>query len=61
MIFHFLFLKESASLLLLPLLHVVGETGLGGVEWIGLAQDRNKWRAAGSIKCRETLEWCSAA
>jgi hypothetical protein len=21
------------------------ETGLGGVDWIGLAQDRDKWRA----------------
>jgi hypothetical protein len=23
----------------------LGETGRGGVEWIGLAQDRNRWRA----------------
>jgi hypothetical protein len=23
----------------------LGETGLGGVDWIGLAQDRDKWRA----------------
>jgi hypothetical protein len=22
-----------------------GEIGWGGVDWIGLAQDRNKWRA----------------
>jgi hypothetical protein len=22
-----------------------GETGWGGVDWIGLAQDRNRWRA----------------
>jgi hypothetical protein len=22
----------------------LGEIGLGGVDWIGLAQDRNKWR-----------------
>jgi hypothetical protein len=22
----------------------IGEIGGGGVEWIGLAQDRNKWR-----------------
>jgi hypothetical protein len=23
----------------------IGETGWGGVDWIGLAQDRDKWRA----------------
>jgi hypothetical protein len=23
----------------------LGETGWGGVDWIGLAQDRNRWRA----------------
>jgi hypothetical protein len=23
----------------------LGETGCGGVDWIGLAQDRDKWRA----------------
>jgi hypothetical protein len=23
----------------------LGEVGWGGVDWIGLAQDRNKWRA----------------
>jgi hypothetical protein len=23
----------------------LGEIGWGGVDWIGLAQDRNKWRA----------------
>jgi hypothetical protein len=23
----------------------LGETGWGGVDWIGLAQDRDKWRA----------------
>jgi hypothetical protein len=23
----------------------LGETGLGAVYWIGLAQDRNRWRA----------------
>jgi hypothetical protein len=22
-----------------------GKTGMGGMDWIGLAQDRNKWRA----------------
>jgi hypothetical protein len=40
------------------------EIGWGGVDWIGLAQDRDKWRApvnavmnfSGSIKCRETIE-----
>jgi hypothetical protein len=41
----------------------LGEIGWGGVDWIGLAQDRDKWRALvnvvillGSIKCRETIE-----
>jgi hypothetical protein len=35
----------------------LSEIGWGGVEWIGLAQDRGKWRAlsgykpSGSIKC----------
>jgi hypothetical protein len=23
----------------------LGEVGLGDVDWIGLAQDRNRWRA----------------
>jgi hypothetical protein len=40
------------------------EIGWGGVDWIGLAEDRVKWRAlegsnkpSGSIKCWETIEW----
>jgi hypothetical protein len=40
------------------------EIGLGGLDWIGLAQYRYRWRAcgcdnepSGSIKCRETIEW----
>jgi hypothetical protein len=40
------------------------EIGWGGVDWIGLAQDRDKWRArecgyepSGSIKCGETIKW----
>jgi hypothetical protein len=41
------------------------EIGWGGVDWIGLAQDREKWRALvnavmtipGSIKCWETIKW----
>jgi hypothetical protein len=37
-----------------------GEVGLGDVDWIGLAQDRNRWRAllnSGSMKCYETIKW----
>jgi hypothetical protein len=43
---------------------VVGEIGWGGANWIGLAQDRDKWRAcefddepSRSIKCQETIKW----
>jgi hypothetical protein len=35
------------------------EVGWGDVDWIGLAQDRDRWRAlanSGSIKCWETIE-----
>jgi hypothetical protein len=39
------------------------EIGLGGMDWIDQAQDRNQWRAlantvepSGSIKCWEILE-----
>jgi hypothetical protein len=43
----------------------LGEVGWGGVDWIGLAQDRDKWRALVnpvmnlrvSIKYWETIEW----
>jgi hypothetical protein len=43
----------------------LGEVGWGDVDWIGLAQDRNRWRAVvnsvlnlpGSMKCWETIEW----
>jgi hypothetical protein len=38
------------------------EVGWGAVDWIGLAQDRNRWRALvnsvlnlGSMKCWETI------
>jgi hypothetical protein len=40
------------------------EIGWGGVDWIGLAQDRDKWSScecgyepSGSIKCWETIKW----
>jgi hypothetical protein len=43
----------------------LGEVGCGDVDWIGLAKDRNRWRAVvnwvlnlrGSMKCWETIEW----
>jgi hypothetical protein len=42
----------------------LGEVGWGDVDWIGLAQDRNRWRAVVnsvlnhwvSMKCWETIE-----
>jgi hypothetical protein len=42
-----------------------GEIGGGDVDWIGLAQDRGRWRSScecgnvhsGSIKCWETVKW----
>jgi hypothetical protein len=36
-----------------------GGMGWGGVEWIGLAQDRNRFGIgpSGSMKCWETIEW----
>jgi hypothetical protein len=40
------------------------EVGWGDVDWIGLAKDRNRWRAfvnfiehSGSMICWETIEW----
>jgi hypothetical protein len=35
-----------------------------GIDWIGLAQDRDKWRAhmsnvMSSTDCSELLEWCT--
>jgi hypothetical protein len=43
----------------------LGEVGWGNVDWIGLAQDRNRWESScefgiepsGSMKCWETIEW----
>jgi hypothetical protein len=41
----------------------LGEVGLGGVDWVGMAEDKDNWRAlvnVVSIKCWETVEWlCS--
>jgi hypothetical protein len=45
----------------------LGEVGWGDVDWIGLAKDRNRWRAlvdfgiepTGSTKYWETIEWPS--
>jgi hypothetical protein len=44
---------------------VLLEVGWGDVDWIGLSQDRNRWRALVnpvlnllvSMKCWETIEW----
>jgi hypothetical protein len=41
---------------------VLGEVGWGDVDWIGLAQDRDRYfecfnEPSGSIKCWETVEW----
>jgi hypothetical protein len=43
----------------------LGEVGWGDMDWIGLAKDRNRWRALVnsvlnlrvSLKCWETIEW----
>jgi hypothetical protein len=38
----------------------LGEVGWGDVDWIGLAKDRNRWRALVNsvfMKCWETIEW----
>jgi hypothetical protein len=43
----------------------LGEVGWGDVDWIGLAKDRNRWRAvvnsliehSGSMKYWDTIEW----
>jgi hypothetical protein len=43
----------------------LGEMRWDVVDWIGLAQDRDRWRAlvnsvmdlGGAIKCWETIEW----
>jgi hypothetical protein len=36
------------------------EVGWGDVDWIGLSQERDRWRAlvpSGSMKCLETIEY----
>jgi hypothetical protein len=42
----------------------LGEIGWGGVDWIGLAQDKDTWRALvevvmnlRTLKCLSVLEW----
>jgi hypothetical protein len=41
----------------------LSEIGVNVVDWIGLAQDRYRWRAlvnSGSIKCRELPSGCTS-
>jgi hypothetical protein len=43
----------------------LGEVGWGDEDWIGLAQEKNRWGSScecgnelsGSMKCWETIEW----
>jgi hypothetical protein len=37
----------------------LGEVGWGDVDWIGLAQDRNRWRAIVNsvLNLQETIKW----
>jgi hypothetical protein len=38
----------------------LGEIGWGGINWVGVAQDRDKWRTLvneGSIKRWEVFDW----
>jgi len=41
----------------------IQELGCGRMDWIQLAQDRDRWRElsskelSGSVKCREYLDW----
>jgi hypothetical protein len=37
----------------------LGASGWGDVDWIGLAKDRNRWRALVNsvLKCWATIEW----
>jgi hypothetical protein len=36
----------------------LGEVEWGDVDWIGLAKDKNRWRAlVNSMKCWDTIEW----
>jgi hypothetical protein len=39
----------------------LGEMGLGGIDWIGLAQDRDQWKALvnAAMNLRELLGGCT--
>ena len=34
----------------------IQEVGWGDMDWIDLAEDRERWRASGSLKCGEFLD-----
>jgi hypothetical protein len=39
----------------------LGEVGWGNVDWIGLAQDRNRWRALGKLSSGVTTGGISSS
>jgi hypothetical protein len=34
----------------------IQEVGWGDMDWIDVAEDRERWRASGSLKCGEFLD-----
>jgi hypothetical protein len=55
-IWHFIFKK--GSLLAAPCIRMdLGEVGWSDVDWIGLAQDRNRWRALVNLVLNFRVPW----